>query len=295
MISFANATASAGLDKLSETPFYFSPRPSVVPGVSDKYLSLFLPFVIYWAASLFYHALDVLQLPFTEKYRLHEPEEISKRNRVSMARVIWMVLLQQLIQTALGLLVLEDDAVVLKQTFADHQGRIVSLAHAMRSYSATVVGLDWQPTVTRILFGSQDTNQAAWWLYWWGIPIAQLWFAFFVMDAWQYMLHRLFHESRWLYRNFHSHHHRLYVPYAFGALYNHPVEGKTVSFLRDARVCLQTLMRLFAIDRTAARLGRCSGITRGIHDDNATGNRAVHLLYAQDSRRSRWLCIPMVH
>lgn len=28
----------------------------------------------------------------------------------------------------------------------------------------------------------------------------------------------------------HSHHHRLYVPYAFGALYNHPLEG----FLLDS-------------------------------------------------------------
>jgi sphinganine C4-monooxygenase len=33
------------------------------------------------------------------------------------------------------------------------------------------------------------------------------------------------HEVPFLYRNFHSHHHRLYVPYAFGALYNHPAEG----------------------------------------------------------------------
>lgn len=45
------------------------------------------------------------------------------------------------------------------------------------------------------------------------------------MDAWQYFLHRAFHESRFLYKHFHSHHHRLYVPYAFGALYNHPFEG----------------------------------------------------------------------
>jgi sphinganine C4-monooxygenase len=31
--------------------------------------------------------------------------------------------------------------------------------------------------------------------------------------------------NKWLYRTFHSWHHRLYVPYAFGALYNHPFEG----------------------------------------------------------------------
>ncbi len=33
------------------------------------------------------------------------------------------------------------------------------------------------------------------------------------------------HVNTWLYKKFHSTHHRLYVPYAFGALYNHPLEG----------------------------------------------------------------------
>ena len=33
------------------------------------------------------------------------------------------------------------------------------------------------------------------------------------------------HMNKFLYTTLHSRHHRLYVPYAFGALYNHPVEG----------------------------------------------------------------------
>ncbi|ONH65428.1 Sphingolipid C4-hydroxylase SUR2 [Cyberlindnera fabianii] len=33
------------------------------------------------------------------------------------------------------------------------------------------------------------------------------------------------HMNKTLYKHFHSRHHRLYVPYAFGALYNDPVEG----------------------------------------------------------------------
>jgi sphinganine C4-monooxygenase len=33
------------------------------------------------------------------------------------------------------------------------------------------------------------------------------------------------HVNKWAYKHFHSWHHRLYVPYAFGALYNHPFEG----------------------------------------------------------------------
>jgi sphinganine C4-monooxygenase len=52
----------------------------------------------------------------------------------------------------------------------------------------------------------------------------------FFIDTWQYFFHRLMHANKFLYRNLHSVHHRLYVPYAFGALYNHPVEG----FLLDS-------------------------------------------------------------
>eukprot|EP01024_Parvocaulis_polyphysoides_P065424 TRINITY_DN7634_c0_g2_i3.p1 TRINITY_DN7634_c0_g2~~TRINITY_DN7634_c0_g2_i3.p1 ORF type:complete len:273 (-),score=7.77 TRINITY_DN7634_c0_g2_i3:274-1020(-) len=50
-----------------------------------------------------------------------------------------------------------------------------------------------------------------------------------VMDGWQYTIHRLFHEVPALYKSIHSWHHQLYVPYAFGALFNHPLEG----FLMD--------------------------------------------------------------
>lgn len=38
------------------------------------------------------------------------------------------------------------------------------------------------------------------------------------------------HVNKFLYKQFHSVHHRLYVPYAFGSLYNHPFEG----FLLDS-------------------------------------------------------------
>ena len=54
------------------------------------------------------------------------------------------------------------------------------------------------------------------------------------MDTWQYFLHRLFHTNQFLYRNFHSVHHRLYVPYAFGALYNHWFEGLLLDTLGAA-------------------------------------------------------------
>ena len=51
-----------------------------------------------------------------------------------------------------------------------------------------------------------------------------------MIDTWEYFLHRAMHMNTYLYKTFHSVHHRLYVPYAFGALYNHPLEG----FLLDS-------------------------------------------------------------
>ncbi|KAK1266434.1 Sphinganine C(4)-monooxygenase 1 [Acorus gramineus] len=49
--------------------------------------------------------------------------------------------------------------------------------------------------------------------------------AMIVLDTWQYFLHRYMHINKFLYRHLHSKHHRLIVPYAYGALYNHPLEG----------------------------------------------------------------------
>lgn len=53
----------------------------------------------------------------------------------------------------------------------------------------------------------------------------QFFTAMVVLDTWQYFMHRYMHHNKFLYKHIHSQHHRLVVPYAFGALYNHPLEG----------------------------------------------------------------------
>ncbi|KAL7132863.1 hypothetical protein ABFS83_12G103300 [Erythranthe nasuta] len=55
--------------------------------------------------------------------------------------------------------------------------------------------------------------------------VRQFLVAMMVLDTWQYFMHRYMHHNKFLYRHIHSQHHRLVVPYAFGALYNHPIEG----------------------------------------------------------------------
>ncbi|XP_051126361.1 very-long-chain aldehyde decarbonylase GL1-9-like [Andrographis paniculata] len=59
------------------------------------------------------------------------------------------------------------------------------------------------------------------------LPVQALQFiiGMFVMDTWQYFVHRYMHQNKFLYKHIHSQHHRLVVPYAVGALYNHPLEG----------------------------------------------------------------------
>lgn len=57
------------------------------------------------------------------------------------------------------------------------------------------------------------------------VVLAQMMVAMVVLDTWQYFMHRYMHINKFLYKHVHSKHHMLVVPYAFGALYNHPVEG----------------------------------------------------------------------
>ncbi|KAI3945524.1 hypothetical protein MKW98_018341 [Papaver atlanticum] len=59
------------------------------------------------------------------------------------------------------------------------------------------------------------------------LPVQFLQFivAMLVTDAWQYFVHRYMHLNKFLYRHVHSQHHKVVVPYAFGAFYSHPLEG----------------------------------------------------------------------
>ncbi|KAJ6811748.1 sphinganine C4-monooxygenase 1-like [Iris pallida] len=56
------------------------------------------------------------------------------------------------------------------------------------------------------------------------VILGQFMIGMVVIDTWQYFMHRYMH-NKFLYKHIHSKHHSLVVPYAFGALYNHPLEG----------------------------------------------------------------------
>lgn len=151
-----------------EYPFYHLPRLDVVPGLSDKYLSILAPFITYWVLSLVFQVVDWAALPAIEKYRIHEPDEVKTRNRVTIRQVICMVLFQQVLQTALGLYWLEDDDERFGP-FRDHKGEVVV-------YKAAIArALRWVLPTNSLVAADQVgwINKAANVSYWWVVPVGQ--------------------------------------------------------------------------------------------------------------------------
>ena len=170
------------------------------------------------------------------------------------------VIIQQVVQTAFGLAMAavdeapvtgmeEFDVAVWAKRVRMAQGwlpmllRVVGLdaralagklgkEHAM--FASALAGGKYSDLTQTILMDGQPTTAPAFatWemlaakiIYHVFIPALQFIMAVCVVDTWQYFLHRAMHMNKYLYTAFHSRHHRLYVPYAYGALYNHPVEG----------------------------------------------------------------------
>lgn len=240
---YANATSSNTL--IPDLPSYtLSPRPSLIEGIPDIWLQLISPIAAYWIVSLFFHVLDTLDL--CAQYRLHTPAEVLKRNHVSRYEVLRDVLLQQVIQTIAGYFFSYWDPpeMIGKEAFdVAIWARRIRTAETYLPQSLALLGLNapklasqlhsTYPAVAGAISGGRYAfNGFASWeillakfIYHAGIPFIQFSVAICIMDTWQYFLHRLMHMNKFLYVTLHSRHHRLYVPYAYGALYNHPLEG----------------------------------------------------------------------
>ncbi|KAL1406827.1 Sphingolipid C4-hydroxylase sur2 [Vanrija albida] len=219
-------------------PFYHTTRPHIFDFISDRYLALAAPVLVYWVLSTVFHALDTLELPYFEARRIHDSAETKAKNRAGFWQVIRAVLFQQFIQTLVGLLWVDsDDEILAHQVNVDHVAAMRFITPRVADLVLLLVGPKYGVKLLESR-GHEIVN----WVYWWGIPIVQMFAGFCIIDTWQYFLHRAMHTYPTLYRQFHSHHHRLYVPFAFGALYNHPVEGFLLDTLGAAIAELLTFM-----------------------------------------------------
>ncbi|KHN97656.1 Fatty acid hydroxylase [Metarhizium album ARSEF 1941] len=250
---FVMANSTSFDSTLPPLPSYtLEPRGDFFSWISDVWLSLILPIFVYWVMSLIFHVIDVLDL--FPQYRLHTPEEILRRNHASRYEVARDVVIQQIIQVATGtILALSEPPEVVGKADYDVAVWATRLRLAQRALpgflsllgvNATAISKSMSathPLLAGALAGgyypSLSTAESAapafapWELavarvlYHIVVPGIQFFVAVSFLDSWQYFLHRLMHVNRWMYTTFHSRHHRLYVPYAYGALYNHPLEG----------------------------------------------------------------------
>nr|GEW46985.1 sphinganine C4-monooxygenase 1-like [Tanacetum cinerariifolium] len=119
------------------------------------------------------------------------------------------------------------------------------------------------------------------------IQIVQVIIAMFVMDTWQYFVHRYMRISKFLYRHTHSQHHRLVVPYAIGALYNNPLEGLLLDTLGGAISFIISGMTARTVEPTTYR------IDVNLHDKvnvneskSSVGSRSIFYLIKKEE--SEW-------
>nr|CDP32526.1 Putative protein similar to protein SUR2 of Saccharomyces cerevisiae [Podospora anserina S mat+] len=263
MASSSNTTTPS-YPPLPPLPSYeLKPLPDLLPFISDFWLSIILPHVAYWVVSGIFHLIDTYDL--FPQYRLHTPEEISQRNLASRWEVARDVVLEQILQVATGAFLNLTEAKQMTGSEGYDVAvwaRRIRIAQRALPNMLGLVGLNARGLSEKVALGGypllagalaggdypflttelvveggkkavMETVPAfAVWevvlaklMYWVVVPGFQMWVAVAVMDTWQYFWHRAMHVNKWMYTNWHARHHRLYVPYAYGALYNHPVEG----------------------------------------------------------------------
>jgi len=209
---------------------FLKPLPPLISGVPDSIVLVILPIAAYWALSLFFHFLDVHDL--LASYRLHTPEEVLKRNHVTRREVVKDVIVQQVIQTIVGLAIgMSEPEEMIGGEWWEIMGlysKFVSVERWVLHGLATTMGIDALALEEKVIAGvtsigggkvlagligvlglggqAGSSPEMEDWryklveiAYWYLLPAARFWVAIFIMDTWQYFLHRLMHEVKWLY------------------------------------------------------------------------------------------------
>ena len=157
------------------TPLYYSTRPSVLPGISDRVLALIVPIIAYWVPSLFFHLLDTYSTspPFSwlnvEQYRIHDSAETKAKNRATPEEVFRAIIVQQVVQTALGYWWLSDENPSSEPTLvADHVREMRKMAPQVAWFCQILLG-----EVTAANFLRRHGGKLVYLVYWWALPIMQ--------------------------------------------------------------------------------------------------------------------------
>jgi len=205
-------------------PWYHIQRPTLIPGVSDGVTTLLTPVILYWIVSLAFHLLDISGWDWLEQYRVQPSAEILKKNLASKGEVVAAVMKMQIMQTSFGYL--WGYFLGGEETFRNHAAELRDMSTTVARWLVKALG---EERATQVM--TEHGSQLTYYAYWWASPLLQLALGMFILDTYQYFVHRALHDIPFLYKHLHSVHHRLYVPYAYGSQYNHPFEGAIVDGL----------------------------------------------------------------
>lgn len=230
-ITFPLNNNSAMFDLPPLPSYTLSPVPPLLSYIPDFYLSLLLLPLAYWVFSLFFHVIDAWDV--WPQYRLHTPAEILKRNHATRYEVARDVIVQQILQAAMGVVLglTEPEEFIGREEYdiarwatrlrmaqralpqllsfiglnAAAMSKNLSGSHPM--IAAVLAGGQYPSLITSLdgVTGSSVPTFASWEiftakaLYWFIVPALQFTVAVFLMDTWQYFIHRAMHVNKWLY------------------------------------------------------------------------------------------------
>lgn len=142
-------------------PVYYSPAPQLLSSISDQGLALIAPIIAYWFYAFCFHKLDTAGWKWSEKFRIHPSEEEKARNIATPLQVFWGVVVQQVLQTLLGIWWLSGEE---PGHTIDHQLKLQYYADALRPAVFSTFGN---------ALGKTLLPDFAYFAYWWGVLIFQ--------------------------------------------------------------------------------------------------------------------------
>lgn len=181
---------------------------------------------------MLFHWIDTMD--YFPQHRLHTPAEVLKRNKVTRWEVVRDVMVQQVVQTAVGILLGVTEP---EDTYGKEQynvalwARRIRIAQRVIPKLLSVVGVNPKgladnlgpsyPMLSGAILGGQypllasvadkggprlSVSIYAEWeslsanaIYWYIIPVLQFGLGILIVDTWQYFLHRAMHMNKWLY------------------------------------------------------------------------------------------------
>ena len=216
-----NATSSG---EIPLPPYTLHPVPPLLPQLSDLHLSLAVPIVIHWILSGIFSFMD--GYGYGQKYKLHTSAEEETRNRCSRWECFRGVVINQIIQTALGLglgMLGEGDVAGMEEYSIAVWARRIEATRRTLPRLLSVIGIDAKGLAHKyagsgtglaalLVTGEpQDTGHArlvaletacAGGIYWYIVPAIQFAIAIFAADTWQYFGHRWLHTNKWVYSRY---------------------------------------------------------------------------------------------